>query len=92
MERVTAEFIDLIDQERQRRALNHKQFSALLRIDPAYWHRLRTGDRAFNLNTLQLVKQALPALSSNVDKYLSYITGDNHEAMQKGAHNAATSP
>ena len=78
-----ADLIKALEAERIRRGLRHRAFSTLLGIHDSYWHRIRTGERAFNFHTLQLVKQNLPILSPEVDSYLSYITGDNHETIQK---------
>ena len=50
--------------------MNHQAFSTLLGIHDSYWHRLRTGERAFNLNTLTLIMQNLPGITPAVTDFI----------------------
>lgn len=71
------DLIAALETERERRGLNHHAFSTLLGIHDSYWHRLRTGERAFNLNTLTLVMQNLPGVTPEVTDYIVQ-QGQNH--------------
>jgi len=66
----TIELIKVIDNERIRRNLDHRAFSALLGIHESYWHRLRTGERAFTLNVLTILMHKLPRVTPAVTTYI----------------------
>lgn len=69
MQGITSSLIESLDRERQRRQLSHRQFSFLLGIDPAYWHRVRTGERPITLNLLTIFMQKLPSVTPEVTHY-----------------------
>jgi len=77
------DLITALETERERRGLDHRAFSTLLGIHESYWHRLRTGERAFNLNTLTLVMQNLPGITPEVTAFI-VGQGDNDGRREGG--------
>jgi len=70
MQPTTLSLIESLDRERQKRQLSHRQFSFLLGIDPAYWHRIRNGERPMTLSLLTLFMQKLPKVTPEVTYYI----------------------
>lgn len=70
MEATTKNLIEALDEERIKRNLSHRQFSFMLGIDPGYWHRIRTGERPLNLNTLQIFMHKLPEVTPEVTNFV----------------------
>ena len=62
--------IEAVERERTRRNLSHRALSVFLGIDPAYWHRIRTGERPLNLHTLQILVQKLPEIAPQVANFV----------------------
>ena len=63
--------------------MNHRAFGTLLGIHESYWHRLRTGERAFNLNTLTLIMQNLPGITPAVTEFI-VSQGNNDAGREQG--------
>ena len=70
MQGTELDLINALERERRRRQLNHRAFSTLLGIHESYWHRIRTGERSLNLNTLQIFMQKLPEVTPEVTIYI----------------------
>lgn len=81
MQQTADELIKAIEAERIRRRLDHRAFSALLGIHESYWHRIRTGERPLNLNTLQIFMQKLPEVTPEVTIY--FMRQGNDHTIQK---------
>ena len=78
METATKDLIKVIDKERTKRNLSHRQFSLMLGIDPALWHRIRAGERPVSLNTLQIFMHKLPELAPAVTDFV-VSQGNNNQ-------------
>ena len=83
MEITTTGLIRIIEKERRRRQLNQGAFAKLLGISEPYYSMVKTGERRPNLKMLTIFKQRLPEISRYVDQYLNYVTGNDHETIQK---------
>lgn len=70
MKGTRTELINAMEAERNRRRLNHQDFSALLRISKSYWTMIRKGDRRPTLYVLQTILQQVPELGPYVDSYM----------------------
>jgi len=66
----TRDLIATLEAERIRHKLDHRAFSTLLGIHESYWHRLRTGERAFTLNVLTLLMHKLPRVTPAVTIFI----------------------
>lgn len=85
--------ITALEAERTRRDLDHRGFSTLLGIHESYWHRIRTGERAPNLNILTLVIQKFPDLAPAVTEYIMRQgDGENPSPMTQNPVASDTSP
>lgn len=72
------QLIKAVEGQRTKRQLDHRAFSALLGIHESYWHRIRTGERPLNLNTLQIFMQKLPEVTPEVTNFV-VSQGNNNQ-------------
>jgi hypothetical protein len=79
MKGTMTELVQAMEEERVRRGLDHRGFSTLLGIHESYWHRLRTGERPFNLNVLTLLMQKLPDITPAVTEYIMRQGNDGQD-------------
>jgi len=80
------DLIAALEAERERRGLDHRAFSTLLGIHESYWHRLRTGERAFNLHTLTLIMQNLPDITPAVTEFIVQQGQNNSDNTSPATH------
>lgn len=67
METAATDLIEAVDRERTKHQMSDRKFSIqVLGISPAYWCRLKSGERAITLNILRLLMQKLPEVTPAV--------------------------
>lgn len=77
--------IKVLEEQRAKRQLDHRQFSAFLGISESYWSMIRTGERKPNLNVLSIMMQKLPEITPEAIMYiLQTIKQGNDDTIQKG--------
>lgn len=81
MEGAASQLIKAVEEQRTKRRLDHRAFSALLGIHESYWHRIRTGERSPNLNILTIFMQKLPEVTTGVTIYI--MQQSNNDTIQK---------
>ena len=70
MNKPAMRLLDTINGERLKLKMSHRAFSKFLGIDPAYWHRIRHGNRALTLKILTLFMQKLPQVTPEVTIFI----------------------